>query len=142
MILPDVNVLVYALREDSSAHVVYRRWLESVVEAAEPVALADLVLSGVVRVLTHPKVFATPNGVGEVLEELARLRGHPNVVPVAPGPRHWNLFAGLCRAVQAKGNVVPDAYLAALALESGSTFATADRGFARFPNLRLLHPAS
>jgi predicted nucleic acid-binding protein len=59
-------------------------------------------------------------------------------VIVAPGPRHWGIFAGLCRSGGAQGNLVSDAYLAALAIESGSELVTADRGFARFPGLR--HP--
>lgn len=68
------------------------------------------------------------------------LRARPNSAPVAPGPRHWDLFASLCRRAGAKGNLVPDAYLAALAIESGSEWITTDRGFARYPGLRWRHP--
>lgn len=59
---------------------------------------------------------------------------------VAPGPRHWEIFDRVCRAVDAKGNLVPDAYLAALAIESGSEWITSDRDFSRFPGLRWRHP--
>jgi len=61
-------------------------------------------------------------------------------VVLIPGPRHWEIFARLCRKIGARGNRVPDAFLAALAIESGSEWMTADRGFARFPGLRWRHP--
>ncbi|MCC7474774.1 MAG: PIN domain-containing protein [Pirellulales bacterium] len=57
-----------------------------------------------------------------------------------PGPRHWDIFRELCRRVQATGNLVPDAYLAALAMESGCEWVTTDRDYARFPGLNWCHP--
>jgi toxin-antitoxin system PIN domain toxin len=140
VILPDVNVLVHALRADAPDHERYRQWLERTARGPAAFGLSDVVLSGAVRVLTHPKVFHPPTPVDHVLAELDRLRSLPTCVPVAPGPRHWSIFTDLCRQVQARGNVVPDAYLAALAIESGSDWVTADRGFARFPGLRWRHP--
>jgi toxin-antitoxin system PIN domain toxin len=68
------------------------------------------------------------------------VRDQPNCVIVRPGPRHWELFTDLCRRVNARGNLVPDAYLAALAIESGSEWITTDRDYARFPGLRWRHP--
>jgi toxin-antitoxin system PIN domain toxin len=140
VILPDVNVLVYAFREVDRDHARYRDWLDSVVNGDQAFGLSDLVLSGVVRVLTHPRVFHPPNAVEDVLEYTEALRARSHCVPIAPGPRHFGIFALLCRQTGAKGNVVPDAYLAALAIESGSEWVTADRGFARFRGLRWRHP--
>lgn len=71
---------------------------------------------------------------------VAGLRARPTHVPVAPGPRHWDLFVSLCNRAGARGNLIPDAYFAALAIESGSEWITTDRGFARFPGLRWRHP--
>jgi len=68
------------------------------------------------------------------------LRAQPNAAVIAPGRRHWTIFSRLCREVAAKGNLVPDAYLAALAIESGSEWITTDRDFSRFPGLRWRHP--
>lgn len=140
MILPDVNVLVYAFHEGAPDHRRYRRWLEEAVTSDEPMAVSDLVLSGFVRIATHPRVFSPPAPVGEALAFTAALRSQPNAVPVAPGPRHWEIFARLCRTVNAKGNLVLDAYLAALAIESGSEWISTDRDFSRFPGLRWRHP--
>jgi toxin-antitoxin system PIN domain toxin len=140
MLLPDVNVLVYAHRHDAPDHEYYQAWLEQLINGDEAYGLADLVLSGFVRVVTHARVFSPASPLDRALAFAVVLRERPNCVPVAPGPRHWDLFVALCRRAGAKGNLVPDAYLAALAIESGSEWITTDRGFARFPGLRWRHP--
>jgi len=140
MLLPDVNVLVCAHREDSPHHARCRDWLETLVNGGESYGLSDLVLSGFVRVVTHPKVFAVPSPLADALEFTQQLRGRPNCVPVAPGPRHWELFQGLCVEAAARGNLVPDAYLAAMAIESGCEWVTTDRDFSRFSRLRWRNP--
>jgi hypothetical protein len=140
LILPDVNVLVYALRRDTVDHERAREWLEQTVNAPEPFALCDQVLSSVVRIVTHPRIFTDPDPVDDALHAVGELRSRDNAVDVAPGPRHWALFADLCRAVNVKGNLVPDAWLAALAIESGCTLVTTDGDFARFPHLRVERP--
>lgn len=140
MILPDVNVLVYAFREDAEDHKAYRRWLEEVVSRDEPFALADMVLSGFVRVVTHPRVFRDPAPVKRALEFVEALRGQDNCVVLAPGRRHWELFAKLCVEARASGNLVPDAFLAALAIEAGCEWITTDLDYARFPGLNWRHP--
>ena len=110
------------------------------VTSDEPIGLSDLVLSGFVRVATHPRIFDPPAPVDEALGFADALRSQPNTVGIAPGPRHWDIFGRLCREAGAKGNLVPDAYLAALAVESGSEWITTDRDFSRFPGLRWRHP--
>lgn len=140
MRLVDVNVLLYAFRDAAPGHEAYRAWLESAIEADEPFAVAELVLSSFVRVATHPRVFDPPASLEEALAFADALRNVPNVVPVAPGPRHWQLFERMCRDGAARGNLVTDAFLAALALEAGCELVTTDRDFARFPSLRWRHP--
>ena len=140
MILLDVNVLVHAFHEASPEHEAYRAWLETTVEADEPFGMSELVLSGFVRISTHPRVFNPPAPVGEALAFANALRSQPNAVIVAPGPRHWEIFEGLCVAAGVKGNLVADAYLAALAIESGCEWISGDRDFSRFPGLRWRHP--
>ena len=140
MILLDVNVLVYAHREDAPRHEEYRSWLEDALDAPWGCALSELVLSGCVRILTHPKVFHPSTPVSTALEYVETLRGHPNVTVLSPGDRHWRVFCELCRETSARGNLVSDAYHAALALESGCEWVTTDRDYSRFPGLRWRHP--
>ena len=140
MLLPDVNVLVYAHRRDAPDHERYLNWLEQLINGDEAYGLSDLVLSGFLRVVTHPRVFSPPSPLEDALAFANALRERANCVSIAPGLRHWDLFMALCRRGGARGNLVPDAYLAALAVESGSQWITTDRGFARFPGLRWRHP--
>ena len=141
MVLPDVNILVSAYRDDAPEYVSCRSWLEAVLGADEAFAISDLVLSGFVRIVTHPRIFARPSPFDHALEFADVIRGQPHCVPVSPGRRHWNLFTGLCREAEATGNLVPDAYFAALAIERGCVWITLDRDFARFPGLRWSRPA-
>ena len=131
---------MYAHREDADRHPAFRAWLESVVEADEPFGVAELVLSGFLRVVTHPRVFKKPTPLPEALAFCDTLRSLPNATLLAPGPRHWEIFAGLCAQAGARGNLVPDAYLAALAIETGSEWITTDGDYRRFEGLRLRHP--
>lgn len=140
MILTDVNVLVYAHREDAPDHAAYRQWLEALIQDDQAYGVAELVLSGFLRVVTHPRVFNPPSALADGLAFAQLLRGQPNAVLIAPGPRPWDILAGLWRGAAVKGNLVPDAYLAALAIESGSEWVTTDRDYRRFPGLRWRHP--
>jgi toxin-antitoxin system PIN domain toxin len=140
MILLDVNVLVYAFRADSPRHAEYHDWLTDRVHQREVFGLSELVLSGALRVLTHPRVFNPPTPLDRAIEFVEALRAQPNCVLVAPGPRHWEIFRELCEKAHAKGNLVADAYLAALAIEHGCEWITTDRDFARFRGLRWRHP--
>ena len=142
MILPDVNVLVYAHREDAADHDRFRDWLEDLVNGDHAYGIAGLVASGFLRVVTHPRVFVEPSSLEEALDFVGGIRSGPGFIPVDPGPRHWEIFVGLCRGAGARGNLVPDAYLAALAIEAGGEWVTTDRDYARFPSLRWRHPLS
>jgi len=133
-------VLVYAFHEGTPDHKRYREWLEAAAISDEPLGLSELVLSGFVRVATHPRIFSPPAPVVEALAFVAALRAQPNAVIVMPGERHWEIFDRLCRDAGARGNLVADAYLAALAIESGCEWITTDRDFSRFPGLRWRHP--
>ncbi|HEX9570261.1 MAG TPA: type II toxin-antitoxin system VapC family toxin [Rhodospirillales bacterium] len=140
MILPDVNVLVYAHREDADDHVSIRAWLEGVINSELVYGISDVVLSGFIRVVTHPKVFRQPSSIEDALDFSAQLLGPVNAVMVRPGPMHWSIFTRLCRQARVKGNLVADAYLAALAIESGCEWITTDRDYNRFEGLRWRHP--
>ena len=136
----DVNVLVYAHREDTADHERYRDWLSYLVNGDAAYGLSDLVLSGFLRVVTHPRVFRVPTPLPVALAFVSEIRDRPNCVPVSPGARHWDIFTRLCTSAGARGNLVPDAYLAALAIECGAEWVTTDCDYARFQGLRWHHP--
>ena len=140
MVLIDVNVLVYAHRAEVANHEAFRRWLDACVESDQAFGMCDPVRAGFLRIVTHPKIFRVPTPLEEALRAVAKLRDQPNCVWVTSGPRHWEIFVRLCRAAGVKGNLVPDAYLAALAIETGSEWITTDRDYSRFPGLRWRHP--
>lgn len=131
---------MHALRPDAVEHQRCRAWLEACVNDVLPFALTSSVLAGVVRVLTHPRVFDPPSDRTAVLKELQRLLQHPRAVRVEPGPRHWSLFVTIADEAGVRGNLVPDAWLAAVAIEHHCTLVTLDRDFARFRRLRAQTP--
>lgn len=142
VILPDVNVLVYAHRHDSVRHAEYQSWLERRLDSDRAFGLYDLVLSGFLRVVTHPRVFGDPTPLPIAIQFVSSLRNHPNAVMLTPGERHWDIFQRLCQEVNAKGTLIPDTYLAALAIEAGAEWVTIDRDYARCKSLRWRHPLS
>ncbi len=115
--IPDVNVMVTAFRRDAAGHPAVASWLVGGLDGTEPVDVSDLVLSGFARVVTNHRIFRDPSTPSRAFDSCAAVRSAPAAVPITAGPRHWNIFAKLCRTVSARANVIPDAYLAALALE-------------------------
>ena len=140
MILLDVNVLVYACRPDTARHDEYREWLISALAERTPVGLAPESLGAVVRITTHKALWKAPLSLDEALAFTSAVRSAPSAHAVLPGPSHWDVFVDLCRAARVRGNLVTDAWLAALAIDQGCTLMTADRDFARFKGLRFKHP--
>lgn len=140
MILPDVNILVHAFRSDTAEHESCRNWLDGVVNGDASYGMAPQVLAGVIRIATHPKVFAMPSRLDEVLRFCEVLLEQPHCVVIQPGERHWGIFNQLCAEADARGNLAPDAWFAALAIESGSEWITLDRDYARFPGLQWRLP--
>jgi toxin-antitoxin system PIN domain toxin len=140
LILLDANILIYAFRRDTDNHAEYLSWLEQALSREEVVGISDLVLSTVVRITTHPKIFIKPSTLDEVFQFTESIRSRPNVISLVPGKTHWSIFRQLCRSVQARGNLVTDAFLAALAIEKGAEWITSDRDFSRFPGLKWRVP--
>lgn len=139
--LPDVNILVHAFRSDSPSHKLCRNWFDGVVNGDARFGMAPQVLSAVIRITTHPKIFAMPSSLDEALRFCDIIFAQPHCVAIQPGERHWDIFKRLCTEADARGNMVPDAWFAALAIESGTEWITLDRDYARFPGLRWRVPA-
>ena len=140
MILADVNVLIHAFRPDAADHALCREWLEGVVSGPANHGVSHQVLSSLIRVCTNPRAFVRPDRTEDVLSFCRALLRQPNARVVSPGERHWEIFEDLCVRSAATGNLVPDAWFAALAIESGCEWITLDRDYARFPGLRWRTP--
>ena len=135
MILPDVNVLIYAFRKDVPQHAGCRRWLVDVVEGDAPFGVSTVALAALVRVTTNPRAYKVPSAIDEAFGFCEDLLGQPHCHVVEPGERHWGIFRRLCVETDTRGGRVTDAWFAALAIESGCEWITFDRDFARFPGL-------
>jgi len=140
LILADVNVLVYAFRVDSKDHDRYKTWLEDVINGPSAYGVSTQVLAWVVRLCSHPKIFVQPSGIDELLNFCDALISQPNARMVIPGDRHWSIFGKLCLDANATGNLVQDAWNAALAIEAGCEWITTDRDYARFQGLNWRSP--
>jgi uncharacterized protein len=140
VLLPDVNVLLYAHRAESPEHQSYREWLRGLAEGPEPFALSELGASGFIRIVTNPRIWEEPTTTADAFEFISRLRRRSNARLLTHGPRSWEIFERLCVDARARGKLVADAYHAALALEHGCELITADSDFARFAGLRHRHP--
>jgi hypothetical protein len=135
MVLPDVNVLLAGFRADHAHHRPARGFLEQVRAGTYAIGLSDFALTSVVRLATSSRVFARPDPIANVLEYIEVLLEPPAEL-VRAGGTHWRRFTGLCQSLNVRGNLVPDAYLAAVALEQAAELVTFDRGFSRYPGLR------
>jgi len=140
VILPDVNVLIAAFRSDHEFHVVCRSWLEHTLRSDNAFGISELALAGFVRVVTNPRAVRDANTLDEALVFAEAVVRPSQAVRVSPGPRHWDIFTRLCRESHVKGDLVTDAYFAALAIEHGCEWITLDGDFARFPGLKWRRP--
>jgi toxin-antitoxin system PIN domain toxin len=141
MVVPDVNVLLAAFRDEHEHHALCRRWLERTLASDSAFAVSDLALSACVRIATNPRVLRNPNSLEEAVAFAEAVRRPSHAVHLSPGPRHWDIFTRLCRDAHVRGNAVTDAYFAALAIEHGCEWITLDSDFARFADLKWRRPA-
>jgi hypothetical protein len=140
MDLPDVNVLIYAHREDAPEHDRYAAWLADLAEGAAPFALSSVTLGGFLRIVTNPRIFQPATPMELALSFCRQLIARPTAAFLQPGARHWAIMVDLIERSEVRGALVSDAYLAALAIEHGCQLVTSDSDFARFPILRWRHP--
>ena len=141
MILPDVNVLIYAFRQDVPQHAICRPWLDRIIQSDTRFGVTPLALGAVVRITTNPRTYVTPSTTEEAFGFCEDLLGQPHCQVVEPGDRHWNIFRQLCVNTDTRGPRVTDAWFAALSIEWGCEWITLDRDYARFPGLKWQAPA-
>jgi toxin-antitoxin system PIN domain toxin len=140
VILPDVNVLIYAFRRDSTQHARCKAWLDAVVAGDAQFGISMQVLSAVARITTNPRIFREPSSLPETFAYCDNLLNQPHSEIVEPGARHWTIFRGLCIDTATRGARITDAWFAALAIEHGCRWITFDRDYARFPGLDWHEP--
>lgn len=134
MLMPDVNVLIYAHRQEEVVHAPYRQWLDALVQGPQPFALSVIVAVAFVRICTNPRIYKVPTPLPVALAVVDQIANHPNCRMVSPDTNHWQLVSQLCRVTNATGKPVADAQHAALAIAEGCTFVTRDSDFAKFAN--------
>lgn len=140
MILLDINVLLYAYDEDSPFHQVAGAWLEELFRSKEPVGLPWVTVWGFVRIRTNSRLGEKPRTLEETFDLVRSWLSVSGVTLVDPGPRHLELLAHLAQTYGARGPVMTDAVLAALALEYGAAVASTDHDFSRFQEIRWINP--
>ena len=140
MKLLDANLLLYAHTEDLPQHAATRAWIERCFADGDVFGLAWPAVVAFLRLCTQKGVLLRPSTIEAATAMIDGWFASPQVTLVAPGPRHWSLLRHLLAAGQGTGNLVPDAHLAALALELDATLCTNDHGIARFPGVRLAFP--
>jgi toxin-antitoxin system PIN domain toxin len=132
MLMPDVNILIYAHRREDPDHEFYRQWMERLANGREPFAVSALVAVAFVRVVTHPAFQPRPTPLHQAIAVIDSLAALTNCLMPRPGEQHWNLVKMLCEASSARGKLVADAQHAAIALEHGCTWVTRDADFEGF----------
>ncbi len=143
MKLCDINVLIYAHRNDSSPeHEHYGEWITNMATGPEAFGLSEAVLSGFVRIVTNQRIFKEPTPLDRALAFCQNLRERNQACILKPGDRNWKIFDSLCRKIPAQGKLVSDAWHAALAIEYDCEWYSTDSDFARFPGLKWKHPLS
>lgn len=140
MFLPDVNVLLYAFRQDAPFHATCKAWLDEQVFGDAPFAISPLTLNAVARITTNRRSYVNPSTLSEVFAFCNALRERPNVELVEPGELHWAIFQRICIEDGITGPMISDAWYAALAMEWNCEFVTTDRDFSRFSKLRWSRP--
>lgn len=140
MLIPDLNLLLYATNRDAPLHAAARDWWRRVLGGTEAIGIAPVVSFGFIRLVTLPRVCPSPLTPAQAIETLHAWLALPGVQPLSSDPRHLEITLGLLHAAGAAGNLTTDAQIAAHAIQHAGTVLTTDTDFARFPGLRFRNP--
>jgi toxin-antitoxin system PIN domain toxin len=140
MILPDINLLVYAYNTDAPGHRRAKAWWEACLSGKHQVGLPWVALLGYLRLMTSRSVLVDPFSPEEAIGHIRSWLERPQVQVLHPGPRHLELLDSLMRGAQASGSLSTDSHLAALAIEHQAELHSNDGDFSRFPGLRWTNP--
>jgi len=140
MIIPDVNVLVYAYNRQSSEHAAVRAWWEDTLSRSRPIGLPWISILGFLRICTNPRVSQHPMTAVQAVGHVKSWLAAPRVNIIHPGDQHGEILFGLLQKLGVAGNLTTDAHLAALAIDYQAELASTDSDFGRFPGLRWFNP--
>jgi uncharacterized protein len=140
MIVPDVNLLLYAVIDGFPRHRAAREWFEGVLNGLDPVGLAGPAIFGFLRIATNPRVLTSPLPVEAAVGYVQGWLDRAHVEFLRPGPRHLELAFGLLAEIGTAGNLTTDVQLAAYALEHHAELCSSDTDFGRFPQVRWSDP--
>lgn len=140
MIVPDVNLLLYAHLTAFPEHAAARRWWEAAIADEREVGFASPVIYGFIRIGTNRRIFTTPMSVSDAIERVEQWLELPTARLLNPGPKHFEIAFRLLRAVGVAANLTTDVQIAALALENQAEVLSNDTDFGRFPGLRWSNP--
>ncbi len=140
MIVPDVNLLIYAYDTTCENHKAARAWLEDTFSGEEPVGLPWQCVFAFLRILTYPGLAGERFSMKQAAAIVDQWMELPQVMLLSQGRGHWAIFRDVLVSGGARGKLTSDAELAALTIEHGGVFYTDDRDFTRFPGLRWVNP--
>jgi len=140
VIVPDVNLLVYAYNVDAPLHAEARRWWESLLQEGQLIGVPWAVSCGFIRLMTHPRVLETPMEPGAAVSSVRAWFAEPTVRPLHPGPLHLEILENFVNEAGVGGNLVTDAHIAALAVEHQAELHSNDTDFSRFSGLNWINP--
>lgn len=140
MIVIDANVLLYAYNADAPQHRTTAKWLATLLESGETVAVPWVTIWAFIRVSTNPRIWTNPKSAQEAFAIVGDWLAQPGIITLQPGPLHTEILEKLVVDYGATGPLVTDAVLAALATEHGAILASTDQDFRRFPHLKWVNP--
>lgn len=142
MIVPDINLLVYAYNADAPQHPKAREWVEETLNGSEAVGLPWAVACGFIRITTTPRILVEPMEPTEALAHVRDWLRCPGVSVLDPGPRHLDIVERLLEEIGTAGPLTTDIHLAAIAMEYQCMLASTDQDFGRFSGLNWVNPLS
>ena len=140
VLIPDINILVYAYNSDAREHVRAREWWERTLTESRQVGIPWITALGFIRIATHRGILNSPMRIKDAVQTVRMWLDHPGVEVLTPGDHHAEILFGLLEHLGTAGNLTTDAHLAALAIEYQAELVSADADFARFPRLRWFNP--
>lgn len=140
MIIPDINILIYAINKDYKYNIQAKRWLEKIISGDEPVGLSWIIILGFLRIITNGKIVNKPLDINTAFGIIDEWLTFPAVRIIHPTDNHWNIFKELLSPLSTAGNLTSDAHLAALAIEHSGCIYSTDNDFGRFRGLRWKNP--